>query len=95
MARHESIDLHNMLIINFVALKDQKEKNGALLSSLFTAAHRKVMRKPSRPHHQENTTREEPTTPTHHKSFTPFPAASNDIVQVRQDIPFHVDFVCT
>lgn len=31
--------------VSFIALKDQKEKNGALFSSIISAAQRKVKRK--------------------------------------------------
>ncbi|XP_076251943.1 rho GTPase activating protein at 19D isoform X31 [Rhynchophorus ferrugineus] len=58
-------------ISKYEALKDQKEKNGALFTSLISAAHRKVMRKPSRTHTHESN-REEPTTPTSPRSFGQF-----------------------
>ncbi|KAH1003027.1 hypothetical protein HUJ05_010976 [Dendroctonus ponderosae] len=71
-------DVNNQALLNNIgkyeaALKDQKEKNGALLSSLFTAAHRKVMRKPSRTH-THDASRDEPTTPTHLRTFDEFAA---------------------
>ncbi|XP_066248051.1 rho GTPase-activating protein 23 isoform X2 [Euwallacea similis] len=68
MNNHQAL-LNN--ISKYEALKDQKEKNGALLSSLFTAAHRKVMRKPSRTHHHESI-KDEPTTPTNQRTFDHF-----------------------
>ncbi|XP_066155664.1 rho GTPase-activating protein 23 isoform X15 [Euwallacea fornicatus] len=68
MNNHQAL-LNN--ISKYEALKDQKEKNGALLSSLLTAAHRKVMRKPSRTHHHE-LIKDEPTTPTSQRTFDHF-----------------------
>ncbi|XP_060529948.1 rho GTPase-activating protein 21-like isoform X3 [Cylas formicarius] len=72
----DEFEPNNQVLLNniskYEALKDQKEKNGALLSSLISAAQRKVMRKPSRTTAQD-TSREEPTTPTSPKPFAQFP----------------------
>lgn len=75
----EEFETNSQALLNniskYEALKDQKEKNGALLSSLFSAAQRKVMRKPSRTHPNEPN-QEEPTTPTSPKAFVQFSLAA-------------------
>ncbi|KAL1501846.1 hypothetical protein ABEB36_007096 [Hypothenemus hampei] len=72
----DEFETNNQALLNniskYEALKDQKEKNGALLTSLFTAAHRKVMRKPSRSHNTQESNRDEPTTPIGQKTFVSF-----------------------
>ncbi|XP_074036276.1 rho GTPase activating protein at 19D isoform X5 [Leptinotarsa decemlineata] len=45
-AHNQALLLHN--ISKYEALKDQKEKNGALFSSIISAAQRKVKRKPNK-----------------------------------------------
>ncbi|XP_050310273.1 rho GTPase-activating protein 21 isoform X15 [Anthonomus grandis grandis] len=78
---YDDFEASNQVLLNNIGKfevsalnKEQKEKNGALLSSLFTAAQRKVMRKPSRSHNNQEGGggREEPTTPTSPKTFAHF-----------------------
>lgn len=54
----------------FVALKDQKEKNGALFSSIISAAQRKVKRKTVKSGHTVVDGKEEVLTPNGMKEFT-------------------------
>ncbi|VEN48332.1 unnamed protein product [Callosobruchus maculatus] len=58
-ANNQALLLHN--ISKYEALKDQKEKNGALFSSIISAAQRKVKRKPQK---SSQESKDEPTSPT-------------------------------
>lgn len=65
------------------ALKDQKEKNGALFSSIISAAQRKVKRKTVKSGHCTTDGKEEPTTPNGVKEFTYQQFSPTDLKQVR------------
>ncbi|CAH1122196.1 unnamed protein product [Ceutorhynchus assimilis] len=87
----DEFEANNQALLNNISkyeafTKDQKEKNGALLSSLFTAAQRKVLRKPSRQHNQESG-REEPTTPTSPKSFGQFTSVNTEFGKIPERTP--------
>lgn len=76
-----------LFLLNVVlrlALKDQKEKNGALFSSIISAAQRKVKRKTVKSGHCTTDGKEEPTTPNGVKEFTYQAFSPTDLKQVLQ-----------
>lgn len=80
-ASNQALLLDN--ISKYEALKDQKEKNGALFSSIISAAQRKVKRKTVKSGHGA-TDKEEPTTPNGVKEFTYQQFSPTDLKQVRR-----------
>lgn len=66
--------------VSFIALKDQKEKNGALFSSIISAAQRKVKRKTVKGGHTVVDGKEEAMKDVSYQSFAP-----NDLKQVLHD----------
>lgn len=68
------------------ALKDTKEKNGALFSSIISAAQRKVKRKPNKPSSSLSECKDEPVSPTNLKVFPTQSFSTSDIKEVRENI---------
>ncbi|XP_057657175.1 rho GTPase-activating protein 21-B isoform X20 [Diorhabda carinulata] len=71
---NEEFDNNNQsLLLNNIgkygALKDQKEKNGALFYSIISAAQQKIKRKPHKPMNLMQESKEEPASPTNLKVF--------------------------
>ncbi|XP_018575341.1 rho GTPase-activating protein 21 isoform X4 [Anoplophora glabripennis] len=91
-ANNQALLLHN--ISKYEALKDQKEKNGALFSSIISAAQRKVKRKPTKGTGSLPETKDEPVSPTNLKVFPSQSFSPNDLKdstspdgKLNEDIP--------
>ncbi|KAJ8912112.1 hypothetical protein NQ315_005448, partial [Exocentrus adspersus] len=91
-ANNQALLLHN--ISKYEALKDQKEKNGALFSSIISAAQRKVRRKPTKGTGSLPESKDEPFSPTNLKVFPSQSFSPNDLkdstsmgVKLSNDIP--------
>ncbi|CAG9817323.1 unnamed protein product, partial [Phaedon cochleariae] len=88
---NQALLLHN--ISKYEALKDSKEKNGALFSSIISAAQRKVKRKPNKGNALQDC-KEEPVSPTNIKIFpaqsfspTDLKECSSPDCKMREEIP--------
>lgn len=77
--------LYFLLLVNMsiiLALKDSKEKNVALFSSIISAAQRKVKRKPNKPSNSLSESKDEPSSPTNLKVFPTQSFSTSDIKEV-------------
>lgn len=77
-----NLETRDYRILFFLALKDPKEKNGALFSSIISAAQRKVKRKPNKPSNSLSESKDEPASPTNLKVFPTQSFSTSDIKEV-------------